>query len=150
MTFHKLTLAVLMGTAVAACSTNKDELLPHGDQSMADLWRHGNDGGDNLSQQSLYDARSTLRRPVQDGALVEQRIRYTRTAANEIYSTFAKLANPDLVMYVYPHLAGPQESLPVPGYSTVFTLYSRAQFALPGETARPPAWDNGKATGGNN
>jgi len=57
---------------------------------------------------------------------------YTRTAANEIYRQFHRLPNPDLVMYVFPHLAG-SDPVPVPGYTTVFPLYQRVQYAMPGE-----------------
>ena len=66
-----------------------------------------------------------------DGATADQ-ARYSRTAQNEIYSQFKRLPNPDLVMYVFPHLAG-TDPVPVPGYSTVFPLYQRVQYALPGE-----------------
>ena len=41
-------------------------------------------------------------------------------------------AGPDLVMYVFPHLAG-SDPVPVPGYTTVFPLYQRVQYAMPGE-----------------
>lgn len=57
---------------------------------------------------------------------------YTRTANNEIENLFPTLPNPELVMYIYPHLVGDDEA-PVPGYSTAFTLYEREHFALPGE-----------------
>ena len=57
---------------------------------------------------------------------------YTRTAQTEIYRQFQRLPNPDLVMYVFPHLTG-SEAVPVPGYSTVFPLYQRMHYALPGE-----------------
>lgn len=57
---------------------------------------------------------------------------YTRTAENEIKSQFHRLPDPDLVMYVFPHLAG-SEPVPVPGYSTVFPFYRQLQYALPGE-----------------
>lgn len=138
MNFPKIITVALVGAALAGCATSKEELMPHGDQTMQDLWRQSASGrsGDNLSQQALLDARSDLRRPISDGALVEQRIQYTRTAANEIYSQFARLPNPDLVMYVFPHLAG-VEPVPVPGYSTVFPLYSMPQYAMPGDIARP-------------
>ncbi|ECE0517092.1 TIGR03751 family conjugal transfer lipoprotein [Salmonella enterica subsp. enterica] len=43
--------------------------------------------------------------------------------------------NPDLVLYVFPHLNG---NTPVPGYSTVFPFYTRPQYALPGERLTPP------------
>jgi conjugative transfer region lipoprotein (TIGR03751 family) len=59
-------------------------------------------------------------------------MRYTRTAENEIQRQFHRLPNPDLVMYVFPHLAG-TDPVPVPGYSTVFPLYQRVQYAMPGE-----------------
>jgi len=57
---------------------------------------------------------------------------YMRTASTEIYRQFRRLPNPDLVMYVFPHLAG-TDPVPVPGYSTVFPLYQRVQYAMPGE-----------------
>lgn len=50
-------------------------------------------------------------------------------------SNFYKLPNPELNMYVYPHLAG-QDELPIPGYSTVFNAYERDHFALPNEVIR--------------
>ncbi|MBN0631423.1 TIGR03751 family conjugal transfer lipoprotein, partial [Pseudomonas aeruginosa] len=61
-----------------------------------------------------------------------EQMRYTRTARNEVYRQFQRLPNPDLVMYVYPHLAG-TDPVPVPGYTTVFPLYQRVQYAMPGE-----------------
>ena len=63
-------------------------------------------------------------------APVEQ-MRYTRTARNEVHRQFQRLPNPDLVMYVYPHLAG-TDPVPVPGYDG-FPLYQRVQYAMPGE-----------------
>ncbi|MGV8698510.1 TIGR03751 family conjugal transfer lipoprotein, partial [Pseudomonas aeruginosa] len=45
---------------------------------------------------------------------------------------FHRLPNPDLGMYVCPHLAG-TDPVPVPGYRTVFPLYPRVQYAMPGE-----------------
>jgi hypothetical protein len=47
---------------------------------------------------------------------------------------FARLPNPDLVMYVFPHLA--RGRYPVPGYYTVFPMYESAPYALPGEMPR--------------
>jgi conjugative transfer region lipoprotein (TIGR03751 family) len=61
-----------------------------------------------------------------------EQARYTRTAANEIYRQFHRLPNPDLAMYVFPHLAG-SDPAPIPGYTTVFPLYQRVRYAMPGE-----------------
>lgn len=133
-------LVVGMVLALAGCATSKDELMPlESDATMKELWQQGGADGaaDDLSQQGLLDGRSNLRRPLGSGAMVDQRVRYTRNAANEIYSQFSRLPNPDIVMYVYPHLAGAGEAVPVPGYSTVFSLYTAPQYAMPGEKARP-------------
>jgi conjugative transfer region lipoprotein (TIGR03751 family) len=43
---------------------------------------------------------------------------------------FSLLDNPQLKVYVFPHLAG-SEMLPVPGYWTAFSAYSRSYYALP-------------------
>ena len=120
----------LLSLQLAGCSTSKDEMLPHGEQTMLDIW---NGSGSVGTQQQLQEARSELGRPVLDPErLISDQSAYTRTTANEIHAQFPRLPNPDLVMYVYPHLAGTQQT-PVPGYSTVFPLYEKVQYALPGE-----------------
>lgn len=61
---------------------------------------------------------------------------FAQGAQIEIERLFPKLPNPTLVMYVFPHLAGP-DNLPVPGYGTGFSMYERTEFALPGEVSQP-------------
>lgn len=120
----------LLCLALSGCSTNKDALLPHGGQTMLDIWNGSVSAG---TQQQLLVARQSLRRPLIASDLTAPlQEPYTRTAANEIRSQFPRLPNPDLVMYVYPHLSGTEQA-PVPGYSTVFPFYQRVQYALPGE-----------------
>jgi conjugative transfer region lipoprotein (TIGR03751 family) len=58
---------------------------------------------------------------------------YTRSAANEINQLFPRLPNPELVIYVFPHING--KGRPIPGYSTSFLLYEKDEYALPGEVA---------------
>jgi len=58
---------------------------------------------------------------------------YTREAGTELNNLFPKLPNPELVMYVFPHLTA--KGRPVPGYATAFTLYEADQYAMPGEIA---------------
>ncbi|MEZ1436325.1 MAG: TIGR03751 family conjugal transfer lipoprotein [Pseudomonas helleri] len=128
-----LVLALILG----GCTTDKDELLPHGEANMMDVWQHGTSGGSSGSSNSrmLLDARQELRRPLDEAQVVRQQAgadAFTRTPQNEIYSQFKRLPNPDLVMYVFPHLAG-TDPVPVPGYTTVFPMYQRVQYAMPGE-----------------
>nr|BFE89560.1 hypothetical protein GCM10020185_00960 [Pseudomonas brassicacearum subsp. brassicacearum] len=106
---------------LTGCSTDKETLLPHGEQTMLDIW---NGAGSQGTQQQLLDARQQLRRPLaQADFSVALQEPYTRTAANEIRNLFPRLPNPDLVLYVYPHLSGTEQA-PVPGYSTVFFRFT--------------------------
>jgi len=135
------TLSILIVTLVlTACSTSKDELLPHDDTTMQNVWNQGTGGSisisGNQSAQQLMEARSLLRRPLSEAELASEVTSYTRQAHTEMLSQFKRLPNPDLVMYVFPHLTG-TDPVPVPGYSTVFPLYQRVQYAMPGERTEP-------------
>ncbi len=127
-------LAAVLG---AGCATSKEDLLPRGDRTMQQLWQQeaGDGGTGQTARRQLLDAREALRRPLTpvdiETAPAEQ-MQYTRMAANEIQRQFRRLPNPDLVMFVFPHLAG-TDPVPVPGYSTVFPLHQRVQYAMPGE-----------------
>ncbi|MCB2005601.1 MAG: TIGR03751 family conjugal transfer lipoprotein [Rhodoferax sp.] len=134
-------LLAAVGTVMVlgGCATSKDKLLPHGNHTMLDVWQQetggsAGSGGGQVARQ-LLDARQGLRRPLTEGdvqAAPAANAAYTRTATNEIRQQFRRLPNPDLVMYVFPHLAG-TDPVPVPGYSTIFPLYQRVQYAMPGE-----------------
>ncbi len=114
---------------LAGCSTSKEQLLPPGDPTMLDLWQQKSG-----SPQMTAEARAVLRRDLNDvernaqPAVAES---YSRDANSEIQQQFPRLPNPDLVMYVFPHMT--VGNVPVPGYSTVFPFYSQVQYALPGE-----------------
>jgi conjugative transfer region lipoprotein (TIGR03751 family) len=127
-------LGIAFIAALAGCTTSSQELLTHDGNSMFEVWNQQTSGsvrGNQLPQQ-LLEARMVLRRPLQGSEPPESNIPYTRNAQNEIYRQFRRLPNPDLVMYVFPHLAG-SDPVPVPGYSTVFPLYQRVQYAMPGD-----------------
>ncbi|WP_248746228.1 TIGR03751 family conjugal transfer lipoprotein [Pseudomonas sp. MWU12-2037] len=136
MSLNWTSVGILSALLLAGgCATNPEELLPHGDATMLDIWNQQTTGrGDNgPSIRRLLDARQMLRRPLEPtDQLMMNQSSYTRTAQTEIYRQFHRLPNPDLVMYVFPHLAG-SDPVPVPGYSTVFPLYQSVQYALPGE-----------------
>lgn len=124
-------LMLASGLVLQGCSTSKEEMLLAGDSTMLELWQ-GEDGGG--STRHAVAARDSLRRPLteneQQATLTDDRS-YSRTQESEISQQFPRLPNPDLVMYVVPHLA--DGNAPVPGYSTVFPFYSQVQYAMPGE-----------------
>ncbi|WP_264273351.1 TIGR03751 family conjugal transfer lipoprotein [Duffyella gerundensis] len=128
--FMPVAFAVLV-SVISGCSTSKDEMLPAGDSNMLELWQGKGASG---SAQRGAQEREALRRPLSETE--DQRAdkldhSYSRTQESEITQQFPRLPNPDMVMYVFPHLAGGNS--PVPGYSTVFPFYSQVQYALPGE-----------------
>jgi len=130
-------ISVLAVLCLTSCATRKEKLLPHGDSTMLDIWTANTAGGLSSVRPSrvLVDARASLRRPLdapdREVSVVDTR-NYTRSAQTEIDRLFVRLPNPDLVMYIFPHLAG-DHPVPVPGYSTVFPLYETVQYAMPGE-----------------
>ena len=134
-----LALAVAVA-ALGGCATSKEDLLTHGDRTMMDIWQQetgdsAGGGAGEVVRRQLLEARQSLRRPLTEvdvQAAPAEQMRHTRTARNEVHRQFQRLPNPDLVMYVYPHLAG-TDPVPVPGYTTVFPLYQRIQYAMPGE-----------------
>lgn len=122
--------AVLAALLLTGCSTSKEEMLPPGDSTMLELWQHK--AG---SARTTTEARGVLRRGLTDADLTTRQSleeSYSRDAQNEIQQLFPRLPNPDMVIYIYPHMTG-SEPAPVPGYSSVFSFYSRVQYALPGE-----------------
>ena len=128
---------MLFAALLAGCATTKDKVLPHGDATMLDIWNQQTGGSAGAAQatRQLMDAREALRRPlsaVDETNTPVDNAAYTRTAQNEITQLFHRLPNPDMVMYVFPHLAG-TDPTPVPGYSTVFPFYERVHYAMPGE-----------------
>lgn len=56
-------------------------------------------------------------------------------AVDAINARFTRLPNPDLVMYVAPHLSA-DGRYPIPAYTTVFPMYESVEYALPGEIER--------------
>ncbi|EAO0165304.1 TIGR03751 family conjugal transfer lipoprotein [Salmonella enterica] len=121
--------AMALAMLLAGCNSSKEAILPAGDSTMMDLWQHRSG-----SVQQGTQARDALRRPLTGPERQGDRPQaesYSRTQESELSQQFPRLPNPDMVMYVFPHLA--DGSAPVPGYSTVFPFYTHTQYALPGE-----------------
>lgn len=119
----------LISLALGGCAGTKDAVLPQDGPPMKTIYeQHIREMGahDPLVVREALGDRSIL-----NGA--DSLHGYTREVHDEIDTTFPRLPNPSLVMYVFPHLAG-DEQVPVPGYVTTFPLYERVEYASPGET----------------
>ena len=134
-----ISAALLLVVATGGCATRKDTVLPQDGPSMREIY---DEHFGTMSRHSIDGARAALAERT-DPAAGARRVEpeeldlagYTRSVYDEIDARFPRLPNPTLVMYVFPHLAGP-EAAPVPGYATTFPLYEGVEYALPGEVAR--------------
>lgn len=126
---------VLISAGLTACATTgaKNSILPKDLKPMSEIYREHFGHGKAAPGQAPTNGPSLRKRTLADGAESDAELHGTlRDAVAELDHTFPRLANPTLVMYVYPHLAGPSGA-PVPGYATRFTLYDRVEYAVPGE-----------------
>ncbi len=118
----------LISLVLGGCAGTKDTVLPQDGPPMKAIYeQHIREMG---ARDPLAMREALGDRPIVDGD--GSLHGYTREAHNEIDTTFPRLPNPSLMMYVFPHLAG-DEQVPVPGYVTTFPLYERVEYALPGE-----------------
>jgi len=125
-----LVITLLLG---ACSSTPTASEMPKKSKTIADI----------MKRQTGGRARKDYRKPPQTwqtspayqrgsmGNHVSNNINYTRSEAKELHGLFPRLSNPDLCMYIYPHLS--LENATVPGYSSCFSLYDQNHYALPGE-----------------
>ena len=133
----------LLCALLAGCASTKDQVIPSGGPTMLEIYRAH-------QMRSGIDERpgSELRRPVPagddaaaakdggDAALLTVSTRpaaagYAREEAAALDQRFGRIPNPDLVMYVFPHIS--PSGAPVPGYVTVLPMYETVEYALPGE-----------------
>ncbi len=136
---------VLISGVLGGCASTKETVLPQDGPSMKAIYdAHFEEMG---ARDPLVLRGEVGSRPLASGdASLDG---YTREAVNELETTFPRLPNPTLVMYVFPHLAS-EERVPVPGYVTTFPMYERVEYALPGEVSTSRSQDgplNGDESG---
>lgn len=134
-----VSISVMLALLLGGCASTKEDVFPKDmkpmsevyDQHFSKLRTRGIDG----ARVRLQGERTPLPAAATDPAvqpLAEpELVGYTREAHTEIEALFPVLPNPQLVLYVYPHLG--EDGAPVPGYATAFPLYERVEYALPGE-----------------
>jgi len=131
-------LALLVAVATAGCGAPAREVLSQGQGPTMDEILRGERAeapGRAVRETRRENALRASENAV--GRLYPRYESYTRDALNEINQLFPRHRNPQLVLYVHPHLAT-RDNAPVPGYSTAFSLYETEQYALPSEI--PPSY----------
>ncbi|HBB7077281.1 TPA: TIGR03751 family conjugal transfer lipoprotein [Legionella pneumophila] len=124
--YNKLHTILVLGSAfiLSSCASNSisSTAIPEGGLTVSQLY-----------QQSLGEPMPGWSVPKKQPKPVNY-AGYTREASNEIQNLFKPLDNPQVPIYVFPHVAliG-DEQLLKPGYTTGFFLYKQNQFALASE-----------------
>jgi conjugative transfer region lipoprotein (TIGR03751 family) len=124
-TYNNLHMILVLGSALAlsACASKSvsSAAIPEGGLTVSQLY-----------QQSLAEPMPSW--SVKRSAKAVNYAGYTRDASNEIHHLFKPLENPQIPIYVFPHVALiNDEQLLKPGYTTAFFLYKQNQFALTSE-----------------
>ncbi len=129
-TLVRASISGVLALTLTGCASTKETVLPQDGPSMKAIY----DGHlEELGARDPQALRGELNgRPLAPGTPSLEG--YTREAYNELETTFPRLPNPTLVMYIFPHLAS-DERVPVPGYVTSFPMYERVEYALPGEVS---------------
>ena len=137
--------AVVAVAALAGCAAQRPETALREGPRMLDLYRGtagaaeaaaaagaaaASDGA--MCRWWLFAWPCPLPEPGKAESPSEDAAPWARTAANELAFLFPRLPNPDVYLYVFPHLAT-ESRVPVPGYTTAVPLYKRVEYALPGE-----------------
>ena len=117
--YYLMTLisATMLGS-LTGCASIMSSKMPPGSVSMEQAYDGAINGTDNASV-NLNQTRADLKPLGLTSTDVEQDS-VSSGDASSINNQFPRLPNPNIVMYVYPHLAGTDPNqVPVPGYSTV-------------------------------
>ena len=124
----KLSQLIWISLALGGCSHHGPQVLPEPYTTVADVYHYqmAHSGMDLMSLRaalSLSDDR------------LQQKFRENFSGSGyQGGDNFKKVRNPEISIYVYPHLvrAGSSEVM-IPGYTTQFSLYEGNHYALPGE-----------------
>ena len=135
---HNSTDRVLLAAAIcglaaslAGCAAgSKLNTIPQDGLTMEQIYRRHMGTAKARDVQYVQEAPSAIGHA--GGSEAAPFSRYQRASVQDTEARFERLPNPDLVMYVAPHLS-PNGRYPIPGYSTVFPLYESVEYAMPGE-----------------
>ena len=124
--FLSMSLAVLLG--ITGCASTQDQLLPQDGPTMQAIYRGEADSAPKDEDDS-GDLGIELEIEIVDSAP------FARDDKHPARSPFKRLPNPDLLVFIYPHLAT-KNRVPIPGYATVIPLYERVEYRLPGDVTQ--------------
>lgn len=137
MRTHKILMLAIASISLTACSSMFGNVVPQSGPSMEQVYdgMHAKTSASQHAQPNAVEASTdtteltVLRQNVKLTTPVNAQSVLVNADTKSIQQAFHKLPNPELVMYIYPHLAG-SDQVPIPGYSTEFSVYEHDYYAL--------------------
>ena len=114
-------MLVASSISLSACSSMSGNVVPERGPTMEQVYD---------SMEAKTEIEKTVHAHEQR---TQQLCKSTTLPLHVTNRAFHKLPNPELKMYVFPHLAGKDE-VPVPVYYTAFNAYTQDHYALPNES----------------
>lgn len=137
-TLQKMLLLMLLINTMwlAGCSSTKKPPMS-GDMNMTQIYQETtqNEALTSMNENEEDAELNAVRLRLGNGNLpYTNNVGYTRTAQNEVINLFTQLPNPQIAVYIPPHLTDiGNDEIPVPGYTTSFFLYDKNIIAMPSE-----------------
>lgn len=132
-----LLMLIAVSINLTACSSLSGNVIPQKGPSMEQIYDSMGEPSVQLKNNNQTDKNhlTEMRQDASNTFTVRALPLSDNVYANADKSEFHKLPNPELQLYIYPHVAG-QDEVPIPGYFTAFDAYERNYYALPYENAR--------------
>lgn len=126
-----ITILTLLAALISltACSSMRGNVVPQSGPTMEQVYDSVDEQNNNIANQGNLNQ---LRQQVSLSQKTQTSSLAGSVSANAVSQQFHKLPNPELKMYVFPHLSG-QDQVPIPGYFTAFNVYEHDYYALPQE-----------------
>jgi conjugative transfer region lipoprotein (TIGR03751 family) len=125
-THQKHFVAFFMLLLAVGCSSHIDKVTPKNMKTMDQLYDEKT--GAVSSEKVRRRTAEIQARPLSS----REKINTLPPLIQHVKELYPKLPNPELFMYVKPHVTG-ESGMVVPGYFTRFTLYEKTHYAMPGE-----------------
>lgn len=117
---------------LVGCSSVRGNVVPKSGPTMEQVYDGDGNYDSVYSNNNSVPRRENINRRQVNHSRMQSSSLAENVSANSVTKEFRKVTNPELKMYIFPHLAG-QDEIPVPGYYTAFNVYDRDYYALANE-----------------
>jgi conjugative transfer region lipoprotein (TIGR03751 family) len=123
----KLITITILTNAITGCSSMVGNVVPQQGKTMEQVY-------DGMKPTPTVNDNKPMAQGFKDVSFTKTSLA-SEIPSNELDKEFKKIMNPELKMYVYPHVSGNDE-VPIPGYYTAFNGYSHDHYMIKNDLMR--------------